>query len=244
MVFGWLIPCFFVLTVAASLAELTSAMPYVSSSVTLVFESSLSVLEQVLVYTTSPPNLHLRSIRRWQAGSRVGRTSLDKSPLYALSTSRGKRINCHLYFINIVLKSYVADSAQMITTAIAVSSDGATNLGLGPTYGILLAILFVHGFVCSAATKILARLNLIYVAINSQEHSLLKLDFTAPSVTDECDFAVGTSVAAIIALLVGSRDNNVSSKDAFTMFENNTGWANSSYTKWLLDDPYSTNLKS
>lgn len=30
MVFGWLIPALFVMTVAASLAELTSAMPYVA----------------------------------------------------------------------------------------------------------------------------------------------------------------------------------------------------------------------
>ena len=29
MVFGWLIPSLFVMTIAASLAELTSAMPYV-----------------------------------------------------------------------------------------------------------------------------------------------------------------------------------------------------------------------
>jgi len=38
---------------------------------------------------------------------------------------------------------------------------------------------------------------------------------------------VGTTVAAIVALLVGSGDKKVSTKDAFTLFENNTGWANS-----------------
>ena len=32
MVFGWLIPSLFVMTIAASLAELTSAMPYVPFS--------------------------------------------------------------------------------------------------------------------------------------------------------------------------------------------------------------------
>ena len=58
--------------------------------------------------------------------------------------------------------------AQMITTAIAVASDGATVLGPGATYGILLAILFAHGIVCSAATNILARLNLFYVVINGE----------------------------------------------------------------------------
>ncbi|GJJ07935.1 hypothetical protein Clacol_002142 [Clathrus columnatus] len=93
--------------------------------------------------------------------------------------------------------------AQMITTAIAVGSDGAISLGSGPTFGILLAILFFHGIVCSAATKILARLNLFYVIVN-----------------------VGTTVAAIVALLVASGDNKVSTKDAWTLFENNTGWAN------------------
>ena len=34
MVFGWLIPCLFVMTIAASLAELTSAMPYVVATIT------------------------------------------------------------------------------------------------------------------------------------------------------------------------------------------------------------------
>ena len=56
----------------------------------------------------------------------------------------------------------------MITTAIAVGSDGSVSLGSGPTFGILLAILFVHGIVCSAATKILARLNLFYVVVNGK----------------------------------------------------------------------------
>ena len=39
--------------------------------------------------------------------------------------------------------------------------------------------------------------------------------------------SVGTSVAAIITLLVCSRGQRVSAKDAFTLFENNTGWSNS-----------------
>ena len=53
-------------------------------------------------------------------------------------------------------------SAQMITTAVAVGTNGAVLLGSGPTYGILLAILAVHGVICSAATRVLARLNLLY----------------------------------------------------------------------------------
>lgn len=32
-------------------------------------------------------------------------------------------------------------------------------------------------------------------------------------------------MAAIVALLVCSGDNKVSTKDAFTLFENNIGWA-------------------
>ena len=58
--------------------------------------------------------------------------------------------------------------AQMITTAIAVSSNGTVILSAGATYGILLAIVFSHGIVCSAATQILARLNLFYVFINGE----------------------------------------------------------------------------
>ena len=54
----------------------------------------------------------------------------------------------------------------MITTAIAVNTDGATVLSAGATYGILLAILVAHGIVCSAATNVLARLNLAYVVVN------------------------------------------------------------------------------
>lgn len=41
--------------------------------------------------------------------------------------------------------------------------------------------------------------------------------------------AVGTSVAAIVALLVCSGGNKVSTKDAFTLFENNTGWDNGAF---------------
>jgi len=99
--------------------------------------------------------------------------------------------------------------AQMITSAISVASDGATNLSLGATYGILVAILVSHGVVCSAATTIIARLNLFYVMIN-----------------------VGTTIAAIISLLVVSNDK-VSTKDAFTLFENNTGWSSSGWAFML-----------
>ncbi|KAK7696095.1 hypothetical protein QCA50_000738 [Cerrena zonata] len=91
---------------------------------------------------------------------------------------------------------------------LAVGSDGAVVLGTGATFGILLAILFTHGLVCSAATSVLARLNIFYVVVN-----------------------VGTTVAAIIALIVCSGNNGtrVSTKDAFTLFENNSGWSDNGW---------------
>jgi hypothetical protein len=74
----------------------------------------------------------------------------------------------------------------MITTAITIGSDGDVVLDAGATYGILVAILIFHGVVCSAATRVLARLNLFYVVINSEftphtytyhPHDNSKLDF-------------------------------------------------------------------
>ena len=59
----------------------------------------------------------------------------------------------------------------MITTALNVGSDGKVVLGNGPTYGILLAILFTHGLLCSAATSVLARINLFYVVVTSKHNS-------------------------------------------------------------------------
>lgn len=69
-------------------------------------------------------------------------------------------------FLAITASDNTSDSAQMITSAITVGSDGAIVLSSGATYGILLAILFCHGLVCSAATNVLARLNLFYVMVN------------------------------------------------------------------------------
>ncbi|CCL99550.1 uncharacterized protein FIBRA_01568 [Fibroporia radiculosa] len=167
MIFGWLIPCLFVLTVAASMAELASSMP--TSAGLYYFSAKLA-----------PPKYS--ALASWITG-------------WANITGQVTLV-CSIDFT----------CAQMITSAISVGSDGAINLGTGPTYGILLAILFTHGIVCSAATNILARLNLFYVIVN-----------------------LGTSIAAIIALLVCSGDNRVSTKDAFTMFENNTGWSDSGW---------------
>jgi len=100
--------------------------------------------------------------------------------------------------------------AQMITTAIAVNTDGNVIISNGATFGILLAIVFSHGIVCSAGTKILARLNLFYVFLN-----------------------LGTTVAAIISLLVLSDGKRSSTADAFTLFENNSGWTNNGWAFML-----------
>ncbi|EPQ52993.1 amino acid transporter [Gloeophyllum trabeum ATCC 11539] len=174
MVFGWLVPSLFVLSIAASMAELTSSMP--TSAGLYYFSAKLA-----------PPKWS--ALASWITG-------------WANVTGQVTLV-CSIDFT----------CAQMITTAIAVGSDGAVTLGAGPTYGILWAILISHGVVCSAATNVLARLNLAYVLC--------------------C--AVGTTIAAIIALLVCSGNNGtrVSTRDAFTMFENNTGWANSGWAFML-----------
>lgn len=40
---------------------------------------------------------------------------------------------------------------------------------------------------------------------------------------------MGTTIAAIIALLVVSGDKKASTADAFTLFENNSGWKNGQF---------------
>jgi amino acid permease (GABA permease) len=167
MVWGWLIPCFFVMAVASSMAELVSSMP--TSAGLYYFSAKLA------------PQKY-SALASWITG-------------WANITGQVTLV-CSIDFT----------CAQMIATAIAVGSDGATIVSSGATYGILLAILFAHGLVCSAATNVLARLNLFYVIVN-----------------------IGTTIAAIIALLVCSGDNKVSTKDAFTMFENNTGWSDNGW---------------
>lgn len=88
---------------------------------------------------------------------------LGKLHLYVLSILPGKSFLCFSCRRNCSLHK----SAQMITTALNVGSNGSIALGNGPTYGILLAILFTHGIICSAGTAVLARLNIFYVIINS-----------------------------------------------------------------------------
>ncbi|KAI0355500.1 amino acid transporter [Trametes cingulata] len=167
MVFGWLIPCFFVMTIAASLAELTSAMP--TSAGLYYFSAKLA-----------PPRW--APLASWITG-------------WANVTGQVALV-CSIDFT----------CAQMIVTALNVGSDGAIALGAGPTFGILLAILATHGVVCSAATAVIARLNIFYVLVN-----------------------LGTTIAAIVLLLVCSGENRVSTETAFTMFENNSGWSNNGW---------------
>ncbi|KAJ7705476.1 amino acid transporter [Mycena rosella] len=166
LVWGWFIPCCFVIFVALSMAELASSMP--TSAGLYYFSAKLAPEKYV-------------GLASW--ANITGQVALV----------------CGIDFT----------CAEMITTAIAVGSDGTIHPSPGATYGILVAILISHGIVCSASTRILARLNILYVLVN-----------------------VGTSVATIIALLVVAGENKVSTKDAFTLFENNTGWTNRNGWCW------------
>ncbi|TFK85161.1 amino acid transporter [Polyporus arcularius HHB13444] len=167
MVFGWIIPCLFTLSVAAAMAELTSAMP--TSGGLYYFSARLA-----------PP--------RW-------------APLACWITGWA---NVTGQVVLMCSSDYL--TANMIVTALNAGSDGAIKLGLGPTYGLMLAILVSHGIVCSFKTGILARINVYYVILN-----------------------VGTLLALSIALIVCSGEQRVSAKTAFTKFENNTGWTNDSW---------------
>ncbi|EJF60961.1 amino acid transporter [Dichomitus squalens LYAD-421 SS1] len=167
MVWGWFIPCMFIMCVAASMAELASSMP---TSAGLYYFSAKLAPERY------------SALASWITGwaNVTGQVTLVCSIDYTV--------------------------AQMITTAVAVGTDGSVTLGAGPTYGILLAILVIHGFICSSATRILARLNLFYGFLT-----------------------MAATIGAIIALLVCSGDNKVSTETAFGLFENNTGWKNNGW---------------
>ncbi|KAG2155825.1 amino acid transporter [Suillus bovinus] len=92
---------------------------------------------------------------------------------------------------------------ELITTAIAIGTDGAVVLGSGATFGILMAIHLMQAIVCSAGTRILARMTVVTMVL-----------------------ILTTSIGAAISLLVCAGDQRVSSIDAWTKFENNTGWSN------------------
>jgi hypothetical protein len=92
--------------------------------------------------------------------------------------------------------------AQMITTAMTIGSDGQLVVSFGATYGIFIAILISHGFICSAATGVLAKMNVYFIVLN-----------------------IGTALTEIIVLFVAAKSQR-SAKDGFTLFENNTEWKN------------------
>ncbi|KAL0577059.1 hypothetical protein V5O48_004940 [Marasmius crinis-equi] len=152
MVFGWLIPCFFVFTVALSMAELTSSMP--TSAGLYYFAAKLA------------PDGY-GPLASWITG-------------WANITGQVALV-CGIDFT----------TTQMITTAIIVGTDGATIPSPGATYGMFLAILFTHGILCSAATKVIARLNVLYTIINHD---------SAAHISEEI---AGAAQAAPIAILAG-----------------------------------------
>lgn len=92
---------------------------------------------------------------------------------------------------------------ELITTAIAMGTDGAVVLGSGATFGILMAIHLTQLIFCSAGTRILARMTVVIMVL-----------------------ILSTSIGAIVSLLACAGDQRVSSMDAWTKFENNTGWSN------------------
>ncbi|KAG2151409.1 amino acid transporter [Suillus clintonianus] len=95
---------------------------------------------------------------------------------------------------------------ELVTTAIAMGTDGAVVLGSGATFGILMGIHLTQAIFCSAGTRILARMTVVTLVL-----------------------IMTTTIGAIVSLLVCAGDQRVSSKDAWTKFENNTGWSNSKY---------------
>ncbi|KAI0705733.1 amino acid transporter [Cerioporus squamosus] len=177
MVFGWIIPCFFAMTVAASLAELTSAMP--TSGGLYYFSAKLAPA-------------------RW-------------APLASWITGWA-----NITGQVVLMASIDFTLAQTIVTALNVGSDGAIVLGSGPTFAITMLLLVLHGIVCSTATSMLARLNVYYAIFNSRCWVTLSA-------------VLGSTVAVLVALLVCSGEKRVSTKTAFTQFENNTGWANNGF---------------
>ena len=109
----------------------------------------------------------------------------------------------------------------MITTAVAASTDGRVTLGSGPTYGILLVTLFLHGIMCSAGTRIIARLNLVFAVVISRAEIRLIDPEGLTSFS-----SVGAAVSVIIMLPVCAGEKRVPASVAFGSYENSTGWSN------------------
>ncbi|KAJ8581997.1 amino acid transporter [Rhizopogon salebrosus TDB-379] len=164
MVWGWFIPCIFVMCIAASMAELASSMP--TSAGLYYFSAKMASKER-------------SALASWITGwsNITGQVTLI----------------CSINF----------SCTELITTAIAMGTDGAVILGSGATFGILMGIHLTQAFLCSAGTRVLARMTVLIMVV-----------------------IMATTIGAIVSLLACAGDQRVSSKDAWTKFENNTGWSN------------------
>lgn len=91
--------------------------------------------------------------------------------------------------------------AQMIFSAVTLSTGGTFVAGTGAVYGLFLGLLCIHGALNSLATKWLARLTQYFVFIN-----------------------LGTVLAVVIALLVTTEDKHPASY-IFTSTINGSGWS-------------------
>lgn len=89
----------------------------------------------------------------------------------------------------------------MISSAAAVGSDFTVFLTAGQMYGIYVGLLVALCALCSAATSVLANLNLLYVVLN-----------------------LGTAAAVIAALAATGSHSDAA--DAFGKFENLSGFSN------------------
>ncbi|KAF5363813.1 hypothetical protein D9756_000042 [Leucocoprinus leucothites] len=164
---GWIIPSLFVICVALSIAELTSAMP--TSAGLYYFSAKLA-----------PPKW--APLVSWITG-------------WANVTGQVLLV-CSIDFVN----------AQMITTGIAVGSDGRVVLGPAPMFGIILALLFSHSLVCPANSRILARLSLVTGVVN-----------------------VTTTISVALALIIVPGSERTPSGDAFALLTNSSGWDNNGW---------------
>lgn len=168
IVWAWFVGSIMVWTVAASLAELSSAMP--TSGGLYYFSARLA------------PSKWAPLASWWTGWMNVtGQVSLVSSIAYT--------------------------AAQFIYAA-ALVANPSLSLSLGELYAIFLANLVFIGGLCMTATKLLAKLNILYLILN-----------------------VGTALAVIIAL--AATGPHVSASDAFTSFENGGGWPNNGMA-WLL----------
>lgn len=161
MVFGWIIPCIFVMTVAASMAELTSSMPYVSGPIHRAYadEHVKDERRTVLLFcATCPATMGTPRMLDYRVGQRhrSSRSHVFQRLPHVRTLSMPHRPN----------SDRPLHRAEVIATALNIGSEGKIKLGPGPTYGLMLALLTFHGIICSFKTSILARINAYYAVLN------------------------------------------------------------------------------